>query len=108
MAYVELAAGEEIPHRFLQYERYGALVDPVSLEGGDIDEFDRHGTHDTVVELLDAVVDEGCEEGAKAGREAFGDLQQWGSHRDLQFAEAVFADDFDRIVHGKVFTMFDS
>lgn len=46
--------------------------------------------------------------GVKAGREAFGDLQQWGSHRDLQFAEAVFADDFDRIVHGKVFTMFDS
>ena len=71
-------------------------------------ETDRHRGIYFVTQLLDAVVDEGCEEGVKAGREAFGDLQQRGSHRDLQFAEAVFADDFDRIVHGKVFTMFDS
>ena len=108
MADVERLPRVEVLDGLLQQEPRGALVDADAGEGGDVDETDRHRGIYFVTQLLDAVVDEGCEEGVKAGREAFGDLQQWGSHRDLQFAEAVFADDFDRIVHGKVFTMFDS
>ena len=108
VADVERLPRVEVLDGLLQQEPRGALVDADAGEGGDVDETDRHRGIYFVTQLLDAVVDEGCEEGVKAGREAFGDLQQWGSHRDLQFAEAVFADDFDRIVHGKVFTMFDS
>ncbi len=108
VADVERLPRVEVLDGLLQQEPRGALVDADAGEGGDVDETDRHRGIYFVTQLLDAVVDEGCEEGVKAGREAFGDLQQRGSHRDLQFAEAVFADDFDRIVHGKVFTMFDS
>ena len=68
-------------------------------EGGDVDETDRHRGIYFVTQLLDAVVDEGCEEGVKAGREAFGDLQQWGSHRDVDLGAEVFTDDFDDVWH---------
>ena len=108
VADVERLPRVEVLDGLLKQEPGGALVDADAGEGGDVDETDRHRGIYFVTQLLDAVVDEGCQEGVKAGREAFGDLFQRGSHRDFQLAAAVFADDSDRIVHGKVFTMFDS
>ena len=108
MADVERLPGVEVLDGLLQQEPCGALVDADAGERGDVDEPDRHGGIYFVTQLFDAVVDEGREERMQAGRQAFGNLQQRGSHRDFELSAEVLADDFYQIVHREIFTMFDS
>ena len=96
---VERLPGVEVPDRFLQQEPCGALVDADAGERGDVDETDRNGGVYLVVELLEAVVDERGEERVASGRQAFGDLRQRSSHRDVDLGAEVFTDDFDDVWH---------
>ena len=99
MADVQRPPGVEVAHGLLQQEPRRALIDADALERGDVHEADRDGGVYAVTELFDAVVHERGQEGARPGSQAFRDLEQRGSHRDLQLAAEVFADDFDRIGH---------
>ena len=96
---VERMPGKELARRLLEDEPRRALIDADALERGDVHEADRDGGVYAVTELFDAVVHERGQEGARPGSQAFRDLEQRGSHRDLQLAAEVFADDFDRIGH---------
>ena len=99
VADVERLPGVEVPDRFLQQEPRGALVDPDAGERGDVDETDRDGGVYLVAELFETVVDERGEERIASGRQAFGDLRQRGSHRDVDLGAEVFTDDFDDVWH---------
>ena len=96
---MERLPGIEVPDGFLQQEPCGALVDPDAGERGDVDETDRDGGIYLVVELLEAVVDEGREERVASGSQALRDLEQRGAHRHVDLDAEVFTDDFDDVCH---------
>ena len=72
----------EVLHGLLQQEPRGALVDPDSGKGGDVDETDRRRG----IYFVSSTPGCGCSRRLPgrdgAGRQAFGDLLQRGSHRD--------------------------
>ncbi len=101
MSYMEFASlVPDVAHGLLQDERYGALVDAVALEVGDVDELDRDGRIYLVVKLLEAVVDI-CRQigtgGLSAERERY--LGERRTHCDLLYGGVVDTDDLDFVSH---------
>lgn len=99
MADVERLARKEVAYGLLQDEPRRPLVDADAGEGGDVHEADAHRGIYFVIQLLDAVVDQGGQERVGARCDPLCDLGKRGAHRHLDLAAEVFAYDFDDIRH---------
>ena len=103
VADVEPLAGKELARGQLQQEPRGALVDAQPRKRGDVDEAQRYGGEDAVVEFADAVVDVGGEEGVVARGHLAREFEQRGAHRNPDSLAGCFVDDLNGVGH--VFSM---
>ena len=108
VADVERLARIEVLDGLLQQEPHRALVDADAGERRDVDEMHRGRGVYLVVQLLDAVVDEGRQKRMLPGGELSGDLRQRGAHRNVERFAEVFTNDWNGVVHRNFLHVLDS